>query len=1075
MAATGLDIRLLGRFSVRRAGREIPPGEFHGRLARTLFRLLVTRPDQLTTRDYLTESLWPGRTPADPERNLNVMIARIRRALGDASLIATGSGGYSFHPTAGCVVDAELFQERVRLGRGLLEEGRHGAALKEFRAGLDLWAGDPLAEDAYEEWAQEYRNGLAAAHLEALEGASAAALAVGLAGDAVTLARSAAAGEPLREASHLLLARSLAGAGDTAGALAALRSFRLRLADELGLDAPAEVGSLEQDLLRGVLAAPAMDTKTMAPAIAGELEFAGREAELSSILEPLSGPGGGIVTVHGLPGSGKTRLLKEAAQRLDRPVVYGRAFSAERDEAWSLIRSLIEEAVALFPDSVSRLPGRISGALIEAIPGLQADLQTTGEVLDPQSVRALAVQGAVRVLKEVVDLDAALVVDDLQWCDPTSFSVLSVACQRFESVRLVLAFRSNELAEPIGSFLNELRPRAAASIELGALSGETITRFFANPEIGWVVLEETDGTPLAISELIRNMAAAGVLAPEPGHRWSTRSPDAVDTIREAARGGRIRSIVDRVGSLPTPASGILKLLALLGHPANARLLARATAADESSVLDHLELMGRATLVRLGEQGWSPSHDLVGEAVAGQMSREERGRLHAALAGALESERADRSEVARHLSGAGDKAAASRAFAEAGRAALDRYASNEAEELAESGLELEPEPALTAELLQLRAEGRARTGRIAEAREDLRTALNGVPRGPARSLVLSRLALLISGAEDYAHAGELVELALTEAGVDLPARARALTVATMIEGNLGHLDEADSLAGQALELFGRLGDANGAADILELQGLNLVYAGRLTEGVALLGRVADLFRDAGKLIRIGPAVTFRALGLRMMLRLEEAIRELDDLLELELQLGSAEGECWCRTARGLILADLGRIDESKREGEEALRIARAINHRELLSGSLLNLGYAWQVGGDLDEAMRFLNECTEVASGLPAFLCFAESGIARIEIMRGNLDAAESHLQAAVAAGFPFAMYQAELAHAELLVARRDPQAAVRIPAYLSSAESGGCRFTVVLLKDLLNQAQGQPASHDKIRIRGEVEEANLRF
>jgi DNA-binding SARP family transcriptional activator len=70
------DIRLLGRFSVRRAGEEIAPSAFHGRLVRTLIRLLITRRGSLVTRDFITESLWPGRPPADPERNLNVMVAR---------------------------------------------------------------------------------------------------------------------------------------------------------------------------------------------------------------------------------------------------------------------------------------------------------------------------------------------------------------------------------------------------------------------------------------------------------------------------------------------------------------------------------------------------------------------------------------------------------------------------------------------------------------------------------------------------------------------------------------------------------------------------------------------------------------------------------------------------------------------------------------------------------------------------------------------------------------------------------------------------------------------------------------
>ncbi len=75
------EVRLLGRFSVRRGGEEIPPGEFGGRLVRTLLRVLVTRRGRFTPTDLLAEVLWGERLPADPSGNLKVLVNRARRAL----------------------------------------------------------------------------------------------------------------------------------------------------------------------------------------------------------------------------------------------------------------------------------------------------------------------------------------------------------------------------------------------------------------------------------------------------------------------------------------------------------------------------------------------------------------------------------------------------------------------------------------------------------------------------------------------------------------------------------------------------------------------------------------------------------------------------------------------------------------------------------------------------------------------------------------------------------------------------------------------------------------------------------
>ena len=131
-----IDIRLLGRFSVRRDAVEIPAGAFGGRLVRALVRILVVHRGAFVSRDVLTESLWPKQAPANPAANLSVMVNRARRALGDPSLILTGPGGYSFASDDRCRVDAEGFLAEVEAGREHLASGRAGAAIRSFGAAL---------------------------------------------------------------------------------------------------------------------------------------------------------------------------------------------------------------------------------------------------------------------------------------------------------------------------------------------------------------------------------------------------------------------------------------------------------------------------------------------------------------------------------------------------------------------------------------------------------------------------------------------------------------------------------------------------------------------------------------------------------------------------------------------------------------------------------------------------------------------------------------------------------------------------------------------------------------------------
>lgn len=241
-------IQLLGRFGVRVAGREQPDRAFGGRLARQLLRMLAVSRGTVLSKDVAIEALWPTHPPADAPGNVEILVSRVRRALGDRSLIQFGSGGYTLAGDDRCWVDVEAFLTLVGLGQAAANHDP-ATALIAFRHALATWHGEPLPEDAYADWAIEHRHHLAHAHLDALEGAAAAALVIGDTTGAVAWAQTAADEHPLREAATLLLVRALAAGGDRAAALATFDAFGRRLADELGIDPSPDARQLRQDIL----------------------------------------------------------------------------------------------------------------------------------------------------------------------------------------------------------------------------------------------------------------------------------------------------------------------------------------------------------------------------------------------------------------------------------------------------------------------------------------------------------------------------------------------------------------------------------------------------------------------------------------------------------------------------------------------------------------------------------------------------------------------------------------------------------------------------------------------------------
>lgn len=214
-----LKITTFGEFSISDGKQTLTEQNKRSRKMWTLLQYIIAHHNKEISQNELIELLWPEGESDNPSGALKTQMHRLRTVLEEldteGEIIISTLGAYAFNNKIPHEADFELFEECMR---NSAEDISDSERLEYLLKAIALYKGDFLHKSALDSWVMPLNAYFHARYIKAVHEANNLLYKAGRKQEIVDICRRAVIIDPMDEALHCRLIRTLAELGDTKGA-----------------------------------------------------------------------------------------------------------------------------------------------------------------------------------------------------------------------------------------------------------------------------------------------------------------------------------------------------------------------------------------------------------------------------------------------------------------------------------------------------------------------------------------------------------------------------------------------------------------------------------------------------------------------------------------------------------------------------------------------------------------------------------------------------------------------------------------------------------------------------------------